>query len=374
MTKYPYLSKPLQIKSLSLPNRIVMAPMSRYSSPNGVPGQEMVDYYQRRAMADVGLIITESIFIDPTAVYNVPNAPISYGEEALMGWKNVVDAVHSSGGKIAAQLMHSGGIRQLGDPYHPNASALAPSAIAHPFVKQAKPPKAMSLKEIEKIIGTFVESAKQAKAIGFDALEIHGAHGFLIDQFFWELTNQRKDHYGGKQLKQRTRFAYETIQAVRKTVGVTYPISFRFSQWKLGDYEAKMIKSPQELSDFLFPLIDAGVDIFNVSTRHFDEPAFDGDNLSLATWTKKLSGKTAIAVGSVGYQNDFVSSLFDEKTNNQTTYLKIDNVEENIAEGNYDLIAIGRPLLADPQWWQKVFRQQFEAIKSFSKKALVELY
>ena len=147
----------------------------------------------------------------------------------------------------------------------------------------------------------------------------------------------------------------------------------RFSQWKLGDYDVKLMHSPQQLSRFLAPLIDAGVDIFHVSTRHFDQAAFSGSSLSLATWTKKISGKTTIAAGCAGYNNDFISSI----VSNQPAKIdssKLDRVEEEISHDEYDLIAIGRPLLADPDWWKKVSQQKFQSIKVFSKANLATLY
>lgn len=164
----------------------------------------------------------------------------------------------------------------------------AASAIAHPYVANAEIPHEMSVQDIKEVIEAFARAARDAQMLGFDGVEIHGAHGYLIDQFFWDYTNKRTDQYGGKTLAERTRFAMELVQAVRNAVGKEFPIDFRFSQWKLGNYDAKLAYSPEELESLLIPLSNAGVDIFRASTRRFWEPEFPGSPLNLAGWTKKL--------------------------------------------------------------------------------------
>jgi 2,4-dienoyl-CoA reductase-like NADH-dependent reductase (Old Yellow Enzyme family) len=143
-----------------------------------------------------------------------------------------------------------------------------------------------------------------------DGVEIHGAHGYLIDQFFWEGSNRRDDEYGGD-LAGRSRFAIELIQAVRAAVGPDFPIIFRFSQWKQQDYTARLVQTPQALAAFLQPLSEAGVDIFHCSTRRFWEPEFDGSELNLAGWTRQLTGKPTITVGSVGLDGEFLQFMVD---------------------------------------------------------------
>ena len=127
----------------------------------------------------------------------------------------------------------------------------------------------MTEHDIAETIRAFAQAAGEAKALGFDAVEIHGAHGYLIDQFFWHPTNQRTDRYGGQTLAERSRFATELIRAVRKAVGPDFPISLRISQWKLQDYAAKLATTPQEMEAWLVPLAEAGVDIFHCSQRRF---------------------------------------------------------------------------------------------------------
>lgn len=161
---------------------------------------------------------------------------------------------------------------------------------------------------MKRLINAFAKAAADAKRLGFDGVELHGAHGYLIDQFFWKETNRRTDEYGGD-LTGRTRFASRIIHAVRKAVGSRFPIIFRFSQWKTGHYDAKLAYTPEELEAFLAPLTDAGVDIFDCSTRRFWEPEFEGSRLNLAGWTRKLTGKPTISVGSVGLKGDFTNAF-----------------------------------------------------------------
>ncbi len=292
------LFKPFAIKNLKLGNRVVMAPMTRSKSPQHIPTKEVADYYQRRAEGGVGLIITEGTIIDHKAGHAYPDVPNIFGKDALAGWEQVVKQVHAAGGLIFPQLWHVGSTRQrkthenqgIDNPKHcchcdhPEIPGYGPSPVPHPFVDNAEIPQTLNQQDINEIMDAFAKAAKDAKEIGFDGIELHGAHGYLIDQFFWDYTNKRTDKYGGKSLADRTQFAVEVISAVRKAVGDDFPISLRFSQWKLGDYNAKMAKTPQELEAFLVPLTHAGVDIFHCSTRRFSEPEFQGSNLNLGGW------------------------------------------------------------------------------------------
>jgi 2,4-dienoyl-CoA reductase-like NADH-dependent reductase (Old Yellow Enzyme family) len=208
----------------------------------------------------------------------------------------------------------------------------------------------MSESEILEVIEAFAQGAADAKRIGFDGIELHGAHGYLIDQFFWEGTNQRSDRYGGD-LVSRTRFAVEIVQACRRAVGPDFPIVFRFSQWKIQDFNAKLASTPKELEQFLTPLVDAGVDIFHCSTRRFWLPEFEGSNLNLAGWTKKITGKPTITVGSVGLDGEFLSAFLEGKGANNAGLNKL---IEMLEREEFDLVAVGRALLSDPAWAAKI--------------------
>ena len=157
-------------------------------------------------------------------------------------------------------------------------------------------------------IRAFGQAARSAERLGFDGLEIHGAHGYLLDQFFWDGTNQRADGYGGD-LVARTRFAVEVIREIRSQVSPEFPVCLRFSQWKLQDYTAKLAQNPAELESFLAPLAAAGVDLFHCSQRRFWEPEFEGSRLNLAGWTRKLTGKPTVTVGSITLNEEFTRTF-----------------------------------------------------------------
>ncbi|WP_425055539.1 NADH:flavin oxidoreductase [Pseudomonas abyssi] len=361
------LFKPFTLGNLALSNRIVMAPMTRNFSPKGVPNQAVVDYYRRRAESGVGLIITEGTVVDHAAANGYPNVPHFYGEDALAGWKQVVDAVHAAGGKIAPQLWHVGNVRRLGT--EPNGDVPGYG----PMEKQKDGKvlvKGMTQQDIDDVVAAFAKAAKDAKEVGFDAIELHGAHGYLIDQFFWEGTNQREDQYGGS-MENRGRFAVEIIKAVRAAVGADYPIIFRFSQWKQQDYTARLAPTPELLEQFLTPLSDAGVDIFHCSQRRFWEPEFESSELNLAGWTRKITGKPCITVGSVGLDGEFLQFMVNTDKVAQTA--NIDGLLERLDADEFDLVAVGRALLVDPQWADKVREGRFDDIAPFSRDALKTL-
>lgn len=315
-----------------------------------------------------------------------PDVPSFHGQEALEGWREVVHSVHQAGGKIFPQLWHVGSVRQTHACHNKGADnpqatcccegtipGFGPSPIAHPYVENGEIPHEMTTQDIADVIDAFAKGASNAKELGFDGVELHGAHGYLIDQFFWEYTNKRKDRYGGESLAERTQFAVEIIRAVRAAVGPDFPIDFRFSQWKLGNYQVKLANTPQELESFLTPLVNAGVDLFHCSTRRFWDPEFADSPLNLAGWTKKITGKPTMTVGSVGLDVDFVSTMEGHLAAHKTQN-KMEELLSRLANGEFDLIALGRALLADPFWLQKVKEGRFAEIVPFSDKALATLY
>lgn len=363
------LFEPFEYKSLRLRNRVAMAPMTRNFSPGRVPSDDVVAYYKRRAEGGIGLLITEGTTINHPASNGYPDVPAFFGEAALAGWKKVVDAVHAAGGAIVPQLWHVGAVRKEGMEPDASVPGMSPSGLYAPGKPNGK---AMTKADIADVVRAFAEGARDAKALGFDGLEIHGAHGYIIDQFFWEGTNKRDDEYGGS-MANRQRFALEIIRAVREAVGPDFTIIFRFSQWKMQDYDAKLAATPEALEAFLKPLSDAGVDIFHASQRRFWEPEFEGSNLNLAGWTQKLTGKPAMSVGSVGLTEDFISGTFMSKQA-QVEQAGIDELVERMQAGEFDLIAVGRALLQDPQWLEKLKSGRSEEIEPFAKKALTALF
>lgn len=370
MTHNPALFQPINLGSLSLKNRIVMAPMTRTYSPGNVPNDMVAQYYERRAENEVGLIITEGTCVGHKAANGYPRVPFIYGEEALAGWKKVVDAVHAKGGKIAPQLWHVGAIRKEGVEPDVSVPGYSPSGLVKPGKENGV---AMSQEDINDVIEAFAQAAEDSKNIGFDAVEVHGAHGYLIDQFFWEGTNQREDQYGGD-LVARTRFACEIVAAIRERVGEDYPIIFRFSQWKQQDYDARLAETPEELEAFLKPLVEAGVDIFHCSTRRFWEKEFEGSDMNLAGWTKKLTGKPAITVGSVGLNASFID---EEKRDmidaSGVQTASFEELNQRVDDNEFELVAVGRALLQDPEWVLKIKDGRYDELEDYSKQSLMQL-
>jgi 2,4-dienoyl-CoA reductase-like NADH-dependent reductase (Old Yellow Enzyme family) len=376
------LFRPLDLKALRLRNRFAMSPMTRGFSPGGTPGQNVADYYRRRAEGGVGLIITEGVGVDhPAAIgsgsLREQDIPVLYGEAATAGWKNVVDEVHAGGGLIMPQLWHMGVIRRAGTGPFPHAPSARPSGTWGPlgrhsmeaeYVAQvAEPTAPMTEAEIADVIAGYARSAAAARRAGFDGIAIHAAHGYLIDTFFWKETNTRTDRYGGDTAG-RARFGAEVVAAIREAAGPDLPIVFRYSQWKQQDYDGRIAESPQELEALLAPLVDAGVDMFDVSTRIFSRPAFEGSDLTLAGWTRKVTGVAAMAVGGVGLSKDLQSGYAGG-------VIPIDNlreVTERLERDEFDMIAVGRSLLVDPEWVKKV--RDGEPFKPFSPQAYGELY
>ena len=366
------LFRPFDGGGLHLANRIVMAPMTRCFSPGGVPGENVAAYYRKRAEGGVGLIVTEGTWIPHWAASNDDSAPRFHGDDALAGWARVVEQVHAAGGKIAPQLWHVGlsrkpDVENLYVQQTDYSRTISPSGVLD-LGQQINEP--ISEEEIEAVSAAYAQAAADAERLGFDGVELHGAHGYLIDQFFWTETNLRDDRYGGDQVA-RTRFAVEVVRAIRARVSRDFPVIFRFSQWKLQDYAARMLETPQALAAFLAPLVDAGVDVFHCSQRRFWVAEFEGEGpMNLAGWTRKLTGKPTISVGSVGLDQEMVESLL---SGGVSRFARLDALLEMMARGDFDLIAIGRALIANPNWPRLVAAHQFDAIAPYSPALLAEL-
>lgn len=364
------LFQPFTLNGLRLPNRIVMAPMTRWRSPGGVPGSDVAAYYRRRAENDCGLIITEGTTVDhPVASYSV-RVPNFYGA-SLPAWRNVVEQVHDAGGRIMPQLWHVGVSRHPAMDYpNKHLPSLSPSGLFLPDKKPVAPPATQA--EIKTVIDAFASAARAARELGFDGVAIHGAHGYLFDQFFWASINQRADEYGGD-VAGRTRFAVETLHAIRREVGTDFPIMFRISQWKEQDYTAKLARTPLELQQLLQKLADAGVDAFDCSQRRYWEPEFAGSSLNLAGWARQLTGKATMTVGSVGLSKELITRGA-ESLGQHAEVANIDPLLERLEAGEFDLVAVGRALLADPEWPRKVREQRFDELRPYTPQALESLF
>jgi len=361
------LFNPFETNKISLRNRIVMAPMTRSFSPGNVPNDLNVEYYRKRAAGGAGLIITEGTCIGHKAANGYANVPFIAGKKALAGWKKVVEAVHAEGGKIMPQLWHAGSLRRVGTEPDPEVPGYGPSGL---IAKGKKRCHEMTEEDITDVIDAFAQAATDAKDSGFDGIEIHGAHGYLLDQFFWADLNERTDQWGGSLVK-RTRFTVEIVKAIRDRVGENFPIILRWSQWKQQDYLAKLAYTPEELAEFLTPLVNAGVDIFHCSTRRFWEPEFEGSSLNLAGWVKKITGKPTITVGSVGLDQDFITE--GETGFSEAQPASLDNLTDRLANDEFDLVAVGRALIANPDWANKVKAESMNDLMPYTKDMLTKL-
>ncbi|MFG2661307.1 NADH:flavin oxidoreductase [Streptomyces sp. NPDC048425] len=359
------LSRPVALNGLKVPNRIAMAPMTRMFSPNGVPGEDVRSYYSRRAAAGVGLIVTEGTYVGHESAGESDRVPRFHGEEQLAGWAKVAEDVHTAGGTIVPQLWHIGMVRQQGKPPFAEAPAVGPSGLRMDGTEGTG--KAMTQGDVDDVIGAFAQAAKDAERIGFDGVEVHGAHGYLLDQFLWAGTNRRTDAYGGDAVA-RAQFAAEIVAAIRENVSPEFPVIFRYSQWKQEAYDARLAETPDELEAILSPLTAAGVDAFHASTRRYWSPEFDGSDLNLAGWTKKLTGKPTITVGSVGLDGDFIRAFMGEGS----AVKGIDDLLDRLERDEFDMVAIGRALLQDPEWAAKVLEGRFDELKPYDAAAALK--
>ena len=367
------LFQPFVHGSLRLANRLVMAPMGRAFSRGGVPHPGYGAYFRRRVEGGIGLIMGEGTAIGDRSAAWDDSTPSFFGEEALAAWADMLGQVKAAGGAMVPQLWHTGMQREasLRDP---DLQPVGPSGLWTPPAEARSDPEPratpMSKARIDGVVAAYGAAAAAARRLGFDGAELHMAHGYLIDQFFWARTNRRADAYGGD-LGQRSRFAVEVVQEVRRQVGPDFPVFARISQFKMGDYGATLAADPGELEGFLAPLVDAGIDIFDCSQRRFWEPEFPGSPLNLAGWVKKLCRRPVITVGSVGLDRDFTLASLAERAG--VSFTRLQRLEEMVAEQEVDLVALGRSLLSDAQWANKLRASEAHLIKPYSGSDLSSL-
>jgi N-ethylmaleimide reductase len=342
------LLAPYQLNSsIELKNRVLMAPLTRcMADDNLVPTQAMVDYYARRA--DTGLIISEATIIRPDA-QGYPNTPGLFTSEQIQGWKKVTDAVHNNGGKMFAQLWHVG---RVAHPHFFGGDVLAPSAIgvegSVPRMRELTyiTPKAASKDEIKSLVADYAKAAENAIEAGFDGVEIHGANGYLIDQFLHYAANERTDEYG-QTPENMARFALEVTDAVIAAVGnertamrVTPGAYFNMSE----DSRDKAV------FDYLLPQLETR-DLAYLHGGIFDD----------STRFDSLEGKTTSEFLRAGYKGTLVG----------VGSYSFETAKEAINDAKFDLIAIGRPLIANPDYINKISNN--ETLVEYSDDMLAEL-
>lgn len=373
MTDFSPLFTPFRLGKFTLANRFVFPPMGLQVCEGGVPGNEAADYYARRAEGGASLVMTEGVYIDHPSSGDNPLLGRFHGEDAFAGWRNVAAKVHAKGGICVPELWHVGLIYKgpdvlTGGPlaYRPELGQVSPSGYIDP---QNKVSEGMTQTEIDEVIAAFARGTRKAVELGFDGIELHGAHGYLIDQFLWKALNHRTGRYGGSP-RARGQFAAEVIRACRAELEPGMPMILRLSQWKMVDYNARLAETPQELEELLSLIVEAGVDLIDCSQRRFWEPAFDdGSDLNLAGWVKKVTGVPTCTIGSIGLDSDFFSNLGEGATS-QLDLSRLDDLMRRFDRGDFDLVAVGRAMIAEPDWPKLVQAGQLDRLKPFSPQAL----
>lgn len=362
------LFAPFMLGPLRLKNRFVMPSMQRALCTDGRLHPEMADYYGRRARGGTALVIGEGCAINHwSSNWNAQFPRI--GSDMEEEWARCAQQVHAAGSAMLLQLSHPGALRSESHALPSSvAMALSPSGQFAPGQSNGRGATVGELAEIKQ---GFVDAALFAQRCGMDGVELHACHGFFLDQFLWQKTNRRTDRYGGRTINARARYPTEVVAAIRAVVGSDFLISFRFSQWKEVDYNAKIVETPNELALMLGMLTQAGVDLFHPSSRRFYDPAFpEISDVSLAGWCKALSSRPVIAVGSVGIAQDVMNSLIGTANDGLAIEESLSTLCHLFERGEFDLIGVGRNLIADPEWVKKVHRGEFSELIAFEKDQL----
>lgn len=359
--------EPLTIRHMTLANRFVMPGMQRSWCRDGRPTLQLAEYYRRRVEGGAALVITEACAVDHPTATQVPH----YGwisERTKDAWKLCADAVAGAGGHFFLQLWHEGAIRSEGGDgplaAHPT---LSPSGLAYAGKPAGRP---ATIDELAEIRDAFVRGAVLAGEIGASGVEVHACHGYLLDQFLWKATNRRGDGYGGDVIDDRVRFPAEIVAGIRAAVGDDLVISLRFSQWKEVDYGARVAETPSELGTMLRVLRAAGVDLFHASARRFWTPEWPGSDLGLAGWTKRLTDAPVAAVGSVGLDIDVMDNLLGAEAH-ATGEGSFREMARRFRRGEFDLMSVGRGMIGDPDWVNKVRAGAIDEIRPFSRRDVV---
>ncbi|MBO4123352.1 NADH:flavin oxidoreductase [Cupriavidus gilardii] len=331
----PTLFDPGDLGGMALPNRLVVAPMTRISAtPEGVPTPTMVDYYAGFARGGFGLVITEGTYTDRAFSQGYAGQPGLTDSEQARAWRAVTDAVHDAGGRIFVQLMHAGALSQAnrfrGETVGP--SAITPKGMQMAVYRGEGPyrtPRAIEPHEIDAAIAGFAEAARLAKDVaGFDGIEIHGANGYLLDQFLTDYTNRRDDTWGGP-IGNRIRLAEQTARAVRAVVGDSFPVGIRISQGKVNDFTHKWAEGADGAAIVFGRLAATGIDFLHVTEFEAWQPAFPSDARTLIQHARRAAPDLAVIAN---------GSLDDPA-----------RAQQVLTEGA-DLIALGRGALANPDW------------------------
>lgn len=339
----PGLFEPLRLQALTLPNRCVVAPMTRISATaEGRPTERMTRYYERFARGGFGLIVTEGVYTDQAHAQGYPGQPGLSDAAQARAWQPVVRRVHDAGGRIFAQLMHAGALSQANRFRDATVgpSAIRPRGAQMPIYGGEgayRVPRAMTEAGIGQAIDGFASAARLAcEVAGFDGVEIHGANGYLLDQFLTDYSNRRNDAWGGD-LERRIRLHVEVARAVRAAVGDDVPVGIRISQSKVNDFAHRWAEGADGAATVFARLAAAGLDYVHITEFEAWRPAFGDAGPSLVAHARRAApGLTIIANGGL-HDPARAAQLLDEGA---------------------DLVAIGRGALANPDWPQRVAAAQ----------------
>ncbi len=323
------LFEPYQLRGLELKNRLISAPCERnYANVDGSVTQRYIDYVVERAKGGVGLIIVESMYIDPIGRGHIRQLGI-YADKLIPGLRRLTDAVHANGAKVASEPMSCG--RETSS-YITGFQPVAPSNVPCKVLAGGEAPRELTVDEIRGLIDSFGEAARRSMEAGFDLIEIHGAHGYIINQFLSPFSNRRTDEYGGS-FEKRMRFPLEVVARVRKVVGENVPLAYRMS----GEEKIEGGLTIDDMVEFSQELEKAGIDLIDVSAGIYESVVWIVQPMAfprgcLVDLGRRIKQTVSIPVSIVGRINHPQLA------------------EEILATGKADFISVGRALHADPYW------------------------
>ena len=327
------LFSPFSIKGFTLQNRIGVAPMTRMSSSaDSIPRQDVFDLLVRRAKNGSSIVYTEAIVTDYESSQGYPGQSRLLTQPQLDAWKPVVAAIQQHGAIAIMQMFHCG--RMAWPEVNPAGRIIAPSPVRpkqdNPLTGAPFPvPEAMSRFDIDHVRTGFVETAKGAVEAGFDGIEIHGAHGYLISQFLSSSSNRRTDSYGGS-VEKRYRFLHEVIQAVRTVVPNDLLLTVRISNWAIADMEVPLFDTKEEYQEVISRLSGEPIDAISVSTYDYRQPAF-GTDKNMAQLTREVTDLPVMLCGGI-----------------------FDRPSADAALQDADIILSGKSLLLNPNWVEDI--------------------
>jgi 2,4-dienoyl-CoA reductase-like NADH-dependent reductase (Old Yellow Enzyme family) len=295
------LFSPFKLNGFTLKNRIGVAPMTRMSSPgDSIPRRDVLDFLVRRSENGAAMVYTEAIVTDYESAQGYPKQARLITQRQIEAWKPVVEAIHKEGAVSIMQMFHCG--RMAWPEVNPANRVIAPSPRTpeqkNPLTNEPYPvPDEMSTFDIQHVITGFVETARGAVAAGFDGIEVHGAHGYLINNFLSSYSNQRTDEYGGS-VENRYRFAHEIVQAVRQVVPTDRLLTFRISNWGVADMKVSLFKDKAEWQQIIKMLSKEPIDAISVSTYDYSLKAFGTDE-NMAQITRKVTDLPIMICGKI---------------------------------------------------------------------------